>query len=92
MRIWHGRRNTPRPLNCLQVRRVLQAYLDGTVDETTVRRVTAHLDGCRRCGLEAETYRAIKDALARDETTSAVAVARLRAFGENLLAADPPPP
>ena len=49
----------------MAVARVLQAYLDGEVDEGTARRVSAHLHLCRRCGMKAATYRAIKASLAR---------------------------
>lgn len=53
-------------LGCIAVTRVLQAYLDGEVDELTARQVCAHLDHCRRCGMGADTYRAIKAAIARN--------------------------
>ena len=52
-------------MGCLAVARVLQAYLDGEIDEATTRRVSAHLEHCRRCGMKAATYRAIKTSLAR---------------------------
>lgn len=71
-------------LECLRVTRVVQSYLDGVVDEVTARRVAEHLEQCRRCGLEADTYRAIKDALDRREHTPVDAVDRLRAFAEHL--------
>lgn len=51
-------------MGCMAVVRVLQAYLDGEVDESTARRVSQHLEVCRRCGMEADTYRAIKAAMA----------------------------
>ncbi|MGR8009497.1 zf-HC2 domain-containing protein [Streptomyces hypolithicus] len=69
----------------MQVARVLQSYLDGESDEITARRVAAHLEDCRRCGLEASAYREIKNALARRETLDSGAVARLRGFGESLM-------
>lgn len=72
-------------LHCLRVSRVLQSYLDGRIDGLTSRRIRDHLDECRRCGLEADTYRAIIDALARHEQPADAAVDRLRAFGEALL-------
>jgi anti-sigma factor RsiW len=78
-------RGTKEMASCMQVMRVLQSYLDGHTDEVTARRVANHLEACRRCGLEAATYRAIKASLARkagplDEAT----VERLRAFGAAL--------
>ena len=75
---------------CREVARVLQAYLDGHVDEVTARRVAVHLDACRRCGFEARTYQELKAALARRaDRLDEDAVTRLRAFGEQLL--DSPP-
>ncbi|MDQ2710317.1 MAG: zf-HC2 domain-containing protein [Actinomycetota bacterium] len=39
---------------CLRTARVLQRYLDGELDDpTTIARVHAHLEECRRCGLNA---------------------------------------
>jgi len=55
-------------IGCMEVALVLQAYLDGEVDETVARRVGAHLEICRRCGMKADTYRLIKAALARGGT------------------------
>jgi predicted anti-sigma-YlaC factor YlaD len=77
-------------LECLHVTRVLQAYLDGVADEVTARRVAEHLEDCRRCGLEADTYTAIKTALARHEKTPHVALTRLHEFAEGLLTDDQP--
>lgn len=71
---------------CLHVGPQLQAYLDGDCDEATVRRVLAHLEYCRRCGLEAAVYREIRRALATREQPAGEALARLRAFGEHIAA------
>jgi anti-sigma factor RsiW len=71
--------------SCMQVMRVLQSYLDGHTDEVTARRVASHLDACRRCGLEAATYRQIKAALLRAATPpDPVAVERVRTFAARL--------
>jgi anti-sigma factor RsiW len=72
---------------CRQAGRLLQSYLDGELDEVTARRVAGHLEDCRRCGLEAATYTAIKSALARRGTVPPGAAERLRVFGEDLLTA-----
>ena len=78
-------RGTKEMASCMQVMRVLQSYLDGHTDEVTARRVANHLDACRRCGLEAATYREIKASLARRAATpDSDAVERLRAFGTAL--------
>jgi anti-sigma factor RsiW len=73
--------------SCLQVMRVLQSYLDGDTDEVTTRRVANHLQACRRCGLEAATYRQLKASLARRAPqVDADTVERLQAFGQALAA------
>lgn len=73
---------------CHQVARVLQSYLDGEVDPPTSSMVSAHLEVCRRCGLEVSAYRAIKTAISgTDPTTAPVdedAVQRLRLFADQL--------
>lgn len=78
--------NGHRPLSCRQVRRVLQAYLDDALDDVTTGRVAHHLQGCLRCGLEAEIYTGIKNALARrGRMAPAPAARRLREFGQALI-------
>ena len=73
---------------CLRVTRVLQSYLDGEVDEATSGIVAKHLEQCRRCGLEASTYRAIKSAITETgpdmAPVDAEAIERLRRFAEDL--------
>ena len=82
---WRRRTADQRLLNCQQVARVLQAYLNGDLDGFDAWRVTTHLEDCRRCGLEAATIRQIKRALAGRYQPAPETVARLRAFCENLL-------
>jgi len=78
-------RGTKEMASCMQVMRVLQSYLDGHTDEVTTRRVATHLEACRRCGLEAATYREVKASLARRAALpDQNAVDRLRAFGTAL--------
>ncbi len=74
--------------SCAEVARHLQSYLDGHTEETQVRRIDKHLEHCRKCGLEARTYREIKATLSRrGATVDPAAAARLTAFGQSLLAA-----
>ena len=54
----------------------------GELDESDLERVSSHLEACRDCGLEAETYRAIKAAVARLEKPDAATLERLRQFAE----------
>lgn len=82
---------------CRRVARVLQSYLDGEVDPPTAQAVEEHLEECRRCGLEASTYLAIKAAIAATEAGDRVrveqaAVARLTAFARDLADGEEPPP
>jgi anti-sigma factor RsiW len=89
--LWVRRRLRPEArARCAEVARWLQRYLDGEVDARTLRLVGAHLEVCRRCGLEAETYRALKEALARRSDPAREPVARLRAFADRLTAGDVP--
>lgn len=69
----------------MRVGRVLQSYLDGETEEATARRVAAHVEECRRCGLELRTYLEIHNALTRRTRPNEAAVARLRGFGEALM-------
>ena len=83
--MWRRLRGSAEMASCRETMRVLQSYLDGQVDDVTTRRVGAHLEACRRCGLEAGTYREIKAALARRAgQIDPAAVERLRAFGETV--------
>lgn len=85
------RRRSERSMNCMQVGRRLQRYLDGDVDDLTARRIMLHLEDCRRCGMEAATYTEIKASLARrGEEVPDDALARLRSFGERLIEEGPP--
>jgi anti-sigma factor RsiW len=86
---WRRRGADQRLLDCKQVARVLQAYLNGDLDEFDAWRVTVHLEDCRRCGLEVATIREIKRALAGRYKPAPEAVARLRAFCEDLLQGEP---
>jgi anti-sigma factor RsiW len=70
---------------CMRVKPLLQAYLDGELAEEDARRVSRHLDACRRCGLAAETFRDIKAAVSRlGDEPDRDAVGRLVRFAEEL--------
>ena len=74
------------PVNCREVGKVLQTYLDGELQDSDAGLVAAHLDECRECGLESATYDRIKAALAQPmpEGTDPEAIDRLRRFGRDL--------
>jgi anti-sigma factor RsiW len=73
-------------VNCLQVARILQRYLDDQLDERAAAHVASHLDECRRCGLDAESYREVKRALAsRARPPTSRQVERLTAFVAELV-------
>ena len=90
MRQWLTRllgrdRHQQEELDCHEVGELLQQYLDAHIDHERARLIEAHLEHCRRCGLEAETYRRIKDSLAAQAPdVPQDAIARLRDFGEQL--------
>ena len=83
---WRRMRANREIASCMEVGPALQAYLDGEVDVVSARRVARHLEMCRRCGLEAATYLAIREALTRGgREVDMDAVARLRDFGAHLM-------
>lgn len=84
--------NSPtRMARCVRTLRVLQRYLDGEADDRTATRVAEHLGECGRCGLQAATYRAIKQALrTATRDVDELALRRLRAFNRSLAGADGP--
>lgn len=88
MRPWQRRGE----LRCREAARLLQRYLDEELDGLGSRRVARHLETCRRCGMDADTYQQIKEALRRSAGPPADAVARLRAFGRQLAESGTPPP
>ena len=73
---------------CHVVAKRLQRYLDGEVDGATKLRVERHLETCRTCGLDVETYTRIKAALARGVTgvshADGAILARLRRYVDEL--------
>lgn len=73
-------------LSCPEVGRLLQRFLDGELtDPVEIEMLSDHLDECKRCGLEADTYRKIKASLAmRRPPVPPESVARLREFGQHL--------
>ena len=74
--------------SCREAGRLMQAVMDGQADPVTISRVMNHLEACRRCGLEAETYRAIKASIVAQFPVAVdpVAVASLAEFGRSLAA------
>ena len=84
---------TPSPgvvVRCVRLSSTLQPYLDGEVtDPDLVRAMAEHLEECRRCGLDAQTYTTLKVALAARARPTAdlaarAAVDRLEAFARSL--------
>ena len=92
MRLRRGSRARANALTCRHTGKILQAYLDGELDELDTRRVAAHLAVCRHCGLDAEVYRKIKASLngRSGGASDDLAFRRLRTF-VGQLAATPSP-
>lgn len=90
--MWRRIRGSADIAGCREIGHALQTYLDGELDELAARRITRHLELCRRCGMEAETYAEIKAAFGRRRATTVDpdAVARLREFGQRLIEHDDP--
>lgn len=75
-----------RGLSCRDVGDLLQRHLDAEVHGRLADQVAAHLEDCRRCGLEAAVYEEIKAALAREAVVLPdSAVMRLRGFAARLV-------
>ncbi len=74
--------------DCHQAAKALQSYLDGELPSEDAAMVTAHLEICHECGLEASAYLAIKTAIAATAagapTADRVAVDRLVRFAREL--------
>lgn len=73
-------------VNCHEVGRVLQVYLDGELADQDAGLVAEHLEECRLCDLESSAYDRIKAALAEPmpEGADPEAIDRLRRFGRDL--------
>lgn len=72
--------------SCEEILEVLQAYLDGEVDETTARKVAGHLDECTQCDHESQVYVKIKSSLAfRKRPVDTEVLDALRRFGDDLV-------
>lgn len=70
---------------CRQANALLQDYLDGHLDSAATDLLRTHLACCRPCGLEAEVYLRLRDALAAGHTAPPAAVRRLEEFADRLL-------
>ena len=72
-------------LACKQVAEDLQSYLDNEDTAENRELIAAHLEACRDCGLEADTFNQLKASLARPVLEiDATALDRLRAFGASI--------
>lgn len=76
-------------IECMRVKPLLQAYLDGELDRQSTGLVGRHLEACRRCGLAADAYRELHEALrASAPDPDPAVVRRLQAFVEELAGDD----
>jgi len=80
-----------RGLTCSQVEAVLQQYLDSELEPREVPKVLAHLEKCKDCGLEAETYERIRSSLLQhQQAPDADSMARIRTMAHELAVSGPP--
>lgn len=85
-------RTPPGGVDCHDVGKALQQYLDGYIDADRSADIHIHLEACRRCGMDAAAYEQIKRTLAaRRHDVPAESLERLREFGKRLGAGDHPP-
>jgi anti-sigma factor RsiW len=77
-------------LGCAHVGRLLQRYLDDRLDPDAAAAVAAHLEMCRRCGMEASLYRELKASLRHLGAPPAATMDRLHAFADQLAASGEP--
>jgi len=52
-------------LGCRRVHKLLQAFLDGEVEPRRAESVTAHLERCSRCHVEADVLTRVIEAIQR---------------------------
>lgn len=78
------------PIDCAQVGRRLQQFLDGELDDERAAAIHEHLEQCLQCGLEADAFEHIKASLAArgPATAEDPALPRLRRFAEALVNGD----
>jgi anti-sigma factor RsiW len=70
---------------CREVKRVINAWIDGEVEEDFAEKIADHLEDCRRCGLAVDIYGRIKESLkSHPPEIDDEAIARLREFGRSL--------
>lgn len=81
-----------RKMSCRRLGKVLQTYLDGELDSETALLVSEHLDECRKCGLEADTYEVLLASLQTGliDPESHEAIHRLADFGSRLASGNHP--
>lgn len=85
-------RRPPGGISCAEVAEIVQSFVDDETDTETANKISAHIEDCRRCGLEVETYRKIKSSIGkRSQPIDAASLHRLRSFAERLAAGDLPP-
>jgi len=85
------RRTPPGGMDCHEVGELLQSYLDGHIDADRAHRIEMHLEECRRCGMEADTYERIKSTLAEHRPdVPPESLDRLRDFGRRLARGEDP--
>lgn len=78
--------------DCARVRKVLQAFLDGELDERHAGMVAAHLEHCERCGIEADVYQQVKTELRQLRADpDPAAMRRLRQFAADISTSEPGP-
>ncbi|MFO7592093.1 MAG: zf-HC2 domain-containing protein [Acidimicrobiia bacterium] len=74
------------PTHHRRQRRLVQAYLDGELDDAARRAAVEHLEACFDCSSAAETHQLVRKSLCRLATVAMppLALLRLRRYGHDL--------
>ncbi len=76
--------------SCHQVLEVMQAYIDGEVDEQVALNVVEHLEMCSQCAHEVDLFKRIQASVREraDEIDPRI-IERLTAYAQELSSSDP---
>lgn len=73
-------------MSCRKAMKVMQAYLDGEVEENVAKKVAKHLNACEDCDKESLVFKKIKASLAnRPENVNQEILNSLSAFTQDLV-------
>lgn len=76
-------------LSCHEVALNLQVFLDKEADPNTAEKIEIHLADCKKCGMKASTFKAIKSVIEESSTpVPSHTLMQLREFSDSILLGD----